>query len=50
MHKKYCQNCGRAIKIYNWRKKAWVIPDDDHDICRQCWSSQLDSMRAKGII
>lgn len=40
----YC-SCGRQIKVF-MRAKGWVpAPDDDHDLCDQCWRSLRDSQR-----
>ena len=39
---KYCE-CGRGIKVQI--RSRWITPQDDHDMCRQCYQAQRDSRR-----
>jgi hypothetical protein len=40
-----CRHCGRRPAITRIRGKHRVAKD--HDLCRQCWRSRMDSIRAR---
>ena len=46
-----CQRCHKRPAIYsvshNGVRKFRAAAD--HDLCRQCWSSEMDSLRAKRV-
>ena len=39
-----CRNCGRRPALTRIRGEYRVVKD--HDVCRQCWRSWMDSIRA----
>jgi hypothetical protein len=39
-----CKHCGRRPAITRIRGEWRVVKD--HDVCRQCWRSWMDSLRA----
>jgi hypothetical protein len=41
---KHCE-CGSGIKVYIAGKGWTGAPDEDHDLCKKCWTSLCDSMR-----
>lgn len=44
----YCE-CGRPIVIHMKNDGKWRFPkDDDHNLCRQCYESEMDSQRHGG--
>jgi hypothetical protein len=46
--RRYCE-CGRVIRV-RIRGRWGPPPDEGHDLCRQCWQSQLMQLRMEDYV
>jgi ribosomal protein S14 len=47
--KRECVECGRPVRYFSSRKGR-LVARRDHDLCRQCFKSLIDSGKVKEVV
>jgi hypothetical protein len=48
MDRRCCAMCGQRKALFFQRLTGKFVWRRDHDLCRQCWRSEVDRVRASG--